>query len=226
MRRAAASRKSRCRGGKRVRDALRHQQHVRRIRVLRLRPVAARSRNAGSCSSSASCSRRRRSGASDSDENTAPYASGVGLAPSAATLSMKMSDCGTRSLRPCRSLGASIGSARVVEVARARVVDREADQPAPLACREDLVAERAVERAPHVLRRIEHVRQRQDPRGGNHVVEHGAVHARDRERADARELERVLLAAELAGVIHAQREPPPNSAASCSLIQPTAATVG
>src|SRR5262245_19399343 len=96
--------------------------------------------------------------------------------------------------------------ARVVEVARPRVVERETDEPVLLARRENLVAERAIERAPHVLRRIEYVRQRQDPRGRHHVVEHGAVDACDGQRADARELERDLLGAELTGVIYAQRE--------------------
>ncbi len=85
----------------RVEAAPRHQQRFRRIRMPGLGPVAAPPRTGGWNGSCGCCSRRRRSGASAATEYTSPNDSGVGLAPSARTMSMKMSDGGTRILRPC-----------------------------------------------------------------------------------------------------------------------------
>ena len=73
---------------------------------------------------------------------------------------------------------------------------------------------------------IEDVGQREDSRQRERIVERREVHARDVERAEAREIDGVRFAAQLAGVIHADAQAAVGLRAMRSPIQRTASTVG
>ena len=141
-----------------------------------------------------------------SAENTSPNDSGVGIRAERAHQADENVRGRHADLEPVRSAGVHDRAQVVVEAARAGVVEREPDETARLERLQDLAAGRAVERAAHVRRGIEHVRQRQDVREREGVVERGDVDARDVERAEAREVDGVGLAAELPGVVDADAQ--------------------
>ena len=142
---------------------------------------------------------------------------------------MKMSDGGTRIFRPCRSAGVVIGAARVVEAARAGVVDREPDQLALLEAAQHCPA-RPRRRARGACARPSRTRTAATSTrvSGNGLFSDAEVDARDVERAEARQVDRVGLAAELARVVDADASSRPSGFAvrACSPIQRTASTVG
>ena len=130
---------------------------------------------------------------------------------------MKMSDGGTRIFRPCRS-------ARLVHRARARCrssASRSRRSPGrPARAARTAPAPRAPglpsTRATHVLDGFEHVRQREHARRRECVVERREVHARDVERAEARQIDGVGLATQLARVIDANAQAAARSALRCA----------
>ncbi|CEE55120.1 hypothetical protein XAC2852_110010 [Xanthomonas citri pv. citri] len=95
----------------------------------------------------------------------------------------------------------------VVEAARARIVDGKTDQIALLEAAQHAVADMPVDGATQMRYRVEHIRQAQRLSEREGVVQRAGIHTGDVDGAEARHVDRLRFAAQLAGVVLAQLEP-------------------
>ena len=212
----------------RIVSALRHQQRFGRVRMIGSATSSARLRTAGWCGTCASCSPRLRSGASASPSRPRRTAAASGWRR--ARRSPGDEDVrGRHANLQAVQIGGLVHRARARCRTSASPRRRSPGRPARAArsLRSTAAPGLAVRGATHVLDGVEHVGQREESRQRKRIVQRREVHARDVERAEARQVDRVGFAAQLARVIDANSQATVGLLLRCARpIQRTACTVG